>query len=49
MTWDSTKKAFASSDALGCTYGANAEEIGGTFSKTIDGKAYEGAFGGTKQ
>lgn len=49
MTWDSNKKAFASKDALGYTYGANAEEIGGTFSKNIGGKAYEGAFGGTKQ
>ena len=49
MTWDSNKKAFESNTAQAHLFGKDAAEVGGIFERTVDGKAFQGAFGGKKQ
>lgn len=49
LTWDSEQKIFENDIAVGNLYGDNAAEVGGTFYKEIEGKVYQGAFGGVKQ
>lgn len=53
MIWDASTSRFVLKDNDGETrahlYGSKQEEIGGTFDHTVNGKAYSGAFFGTKQ
>lgn len=49
LTWNSADKMFKNDTVKGSLYGDNAAEVGGTFSKEIEGKVYQGAFGGVKQ
>ncbi|MDO5091007.1 MAG: transferrin-binding protein-like solute binding protein [Cardiobacteriaceae bacterium] len=49
LNWSSTNQRFESATTHGHLYGADAAEVGGTWGKTVDGKVYNGAFGGKKQ
>lgn len=49
LNWSSANQRFESATTHGHLYGADAAEVGGTWGKTVDGKVYNGAFGGKKQ
>lgn len=49
LNWNGANQRFESATTHGHLYGADAAEVGGTWGKTVDGKVYNGAFGGKKQ
>lgn len=49
LVWDKKDQKFRGNGTEAKLFGPKAAEIGGLFRKTVDGKTYEGAFGGQKQ
>lgn len=48
LTWSAQNQRFESKTAQAHTYGKDAAEIGGTFSREVKGKAFVGGFGAKK-